>query len=412
MRRKLVIGAGLSMVAAAIAAALLLGRPPFLRALLPGADSHDAQHVKPQSEAEGESAWQGTQPFLMVRRMQVAQDSINAGDRAAVQLQDQMIQDVGKAISSAPASLWRDDRNQTALVLYLLNGGPPQPVRRLLNQRIELGKLEKPMIALLAFSERRQNAGELLAGIDPMALPRTAGAVLAMAKGMSLQSDPAKARGQFRIAQLLAPGTVIDEGALRREISLLVAEKNGPEAVSRAARYIWRFGRSVYSEHLTNRFSGEVLPELASKGTAIEPMKRYFNEIPTPARRALLLSMTRDSVLAGHLDRIAFLSGEARQIENATPDEDNRVTMYEAISRSLVNDPVGGADALISVDRSLLSPKDLGLLDATLALVKSVRQPPVPSADVIDAKEGSTPVIFAAQDAVARADEALLEMKQ
>lgn len=350
------------------------------------------------------------EPLATLRRLALVKDAVVDGRADAHIEQDGLLRQAAEAIANAPVEAWSDQRNLRALIPYLLNAGSSPPVRRLLSAKAELGEDEKLVVAMLAFAEHRQDVTSRLEAIDPLALPRTVGAAIALAKGLALQSDPSKAVVQLRLAQLLVPGGAIEECAMSREIFLLLSQRQRREALARAARYVWRFGRSPYAGGLTTQLASGVLPELVADDSLQPDLIRYFAELPPASRSNLLYDLARESVFTGRFSAIGFLSGQTKAFSR-TVANDARMPMYEAIVDAFGEDSEKATNALAAIPDEGLGSADRGLRDATLALAKKMREPPY---DVSGGEQDgdAPPVALAARDALAQADELLSEMIQ
>ena len=92
------------------------------------------------------------------------------------------------------------------------------PVRKLLV--ISTGQEKTIVRAAMAYAENRNaEAMELLAEVDPRSLDASiAGHVALVRAELATKKDPDKALALVSEARLLAPGTMIEEAALRHEV--------------------------------------------------------------------------------------------------------------------------------------------------------------------------------------------------
>jgi chemotaxis protein MotC len=363
----------------------------------------DARQVP---DATGESG----QFSALIQRLSIVQDTMIDGSNGAAAEQERLLKLAAQAIDDAPQGMWSQPHNVLALLPYLLNGGSARAVRRLLGRKVELGQHQKAVVAMLAFAERRKDAASLLEAIEPLDLPRMAGAAVAMAMGITLQSEPAKALPKFHIARLLAPGGLIDEGASRREILLLLAHKKQNEALVRASRYLWRFGRSIYAKQLTEYMASSILPDLVADEAVRPSLIRYFSELPAARRSGLLVDLARANVLSGRLEPIGFLDAQGKP-SLGNPSQDLRMALYVAIAAMFSPGTAKLTDMLDALDNQALGAADQGLRDATRALATKLEEPPLAASEA-DQNVADSPVLRTAQDVIAQADEALMEMNR
>lgn len=349
------------------------------------------------------------QPYVLIRKLQLLQDEVVRGSRPALDQKKPLLDEIAQVIAAALPDVWQDQRNARSIALYLVEGGPPRAVRQMFDRGPKLGEIEKPLRALLAFSERRKEAKGLLAELNALAMPPGVGAPLALAQGMEFWSEPTKAMRYLKIAQLLAPGTLIDEAATRREISLLLAEKKSAQAVLRAGRYLWRFGSSVYAEHVLTYLAQEVLPELAADAHGRKAMQAFLDEVPPASRGPLLLDIARTSILTGRLDQAANVSSRAVAESAGIPAAEMRARLYASVATTLIKGSEPNPDDLAHLDRSILSDVDAGILDATLEISDQVRRSPIAGQAQFDPAKDAPRVALMARKVLTIADEQLAE---
>ncbi len=405
MRRMLIAGSVLLAIAASVTAGFLLWPVWLARGAVQQVETATGSGLAGGTRQEAAVTPVRSQFFALVRHFSILQDSAVDGGNGTFAEQERLLHQAASEIDNAPPEIWREPNNVVALLPYLLNGGPARPVRRLLGTKIELGQHQRAVVAMLAFAERRKDAAKLLEAVEPLDFPRTAGAALAMAKAIAMQSDAAKAFPQLRLARLLAPGSLIDEGASRREILLLLAQKKQSEALARTRRYLWRFGRSVYAEQVLEAMSTSALPDLIADEAVRPELVGYLAALPLSKRSALLVDLARTSILAGRFGPIGFLSAQG-QPSLGNPSHDHRMSMYVAIAALFGSQSYQQAEVLAAIDSQTLSGADQGLRDATLALATKLQEPARADSEAGEI-EAATPVLNAAQDMLAQADKTL-----
>src|SRR5690606_33344903 len=100
----------------------------------------------------------------------------------------------------------------------------------------------------LAYAEGRDDEARAhLLGVDARRLdPGLAGAVALVQSALVADTDPKRASEFLDQARLLAPGTLVEEAALRRQILLLPSIGQLHRLVL-LTRYVRRFGKSYYA---------------------------------------------------------------------------------------------------------------------------------------------------------------------
>ena len=167
----------------------------------------------------------------MTDELQRIQTRIAHGDKAAYAAQIGQLKAIGAAIAAARPETWRDKREADSLVVV-------RPERRLARRSraarskatlcIELERaLARGAVAYITSHEA--DALTLLSAIDPAGLDaRLAGQVAFARSVLETERDPKAAVSLLDWARLLAPGGLVEEAALRREIALLAEARDAP----------------------------------------------------------------------------------------------------------------------------------------------------------------------------------------
>lgn len=203
------------------------------------------------------------QPFELVRSLRALQDRIAQGDTAAHAAQRKLVAEIAEEMVAANATVWSDPRNARAAIIYALSGGEPRVLKPLFRVRALPGIDDKLLNGALAYSEgRNAEAAELLANIDPRALDPSLGGHVALVRSTLVAGkDAAKAIPLLDDARLLAPGTLVEEAALRRQTFLVAVagDRDGFEML--ASQYMRRFPNSVYAGSFREQYAMEITGE-------------------------------------------------------------------------------------------------------------------------------------------------------
>lgn len=353
-----------------------------------------------------ERAW--PPPWGAAIALRQAQDDIVNGRAGAAAEQRALVDGLGKAIAEATESAWVDTRNRRAVALYLVSGGATQPVKGLLASTADFGAFRPAIEAMVAFADRRTDAAGLLAKVDIRPVEAMIGAELALAQGMT-SADPVAARAAYAHARLLAPGTMIEEAAMRREIGTLLADKQIMATLVEAARYSWRFPRSVYAADVIARVAATALPDPALSDRERVAVKELLDALPDGPRRTLLLSIGRSSVLDGRLAVAGFVGDALRQSAAATPMERATAELYGIVSRAFSGDEAASAGRLATIDLQRLDDGDRAVADATLVMLERVTAQPLAAPDAFAPLDADRQIKAAVGAALARADASIAE---
>ena len=165
----------------------------------------------------------GSSPVQLVDNLQSLQAAIAQGDTAAYAAQPKLLREIADAFSAAKPEVWQNSRNARAAVIYLLSGGQPRVVIRLIEGGGVSKDDEKLMRGAIAYELGHETRSAEAAWRDGSEIPRTdagrSGRLRAIDAADDARSD--KAVGLLDLARLLSPGGLVEEAALRREVVLL-----------------------------------------------------------------------------------------------------------------------------------------------------------------------------------------------
>jgi chemotaxis protein MotC len=179
-----------------------------------------------QAQAEAAPA-ASPQPYQIVRTLQSLQNEAAAGSKAAHAAQAKLLREVEQPLLQQPPEIWTDPRNTRAIVQYVLSGGQPTVLRELLARGEPVGLPQGLAEGALAYvTGDSTRARTLLLPLDPATLHETLAGHLALIQAsLIMRSDQKRALELLDQARLLAPGSLVEEGALRRAV-FIAAEIN------------------------------------------------------------------------------------------------------------------------------------------------------------------------------------------
>ncbi|PSJ60698.1 chemotaxis protein MotC [Pseudaminobacter soli (ex Li et al. 2025)] len=316
-----------------------------------------------QAPAHAES---GTtlQPYQIVRSLQVVQDRIAIGDVAIMPMQHKLLEIMDGRLRKGSSQDFADQRNLRAMLVYAMSGGNPATISMLLS-RLDLNGVDREIgKGLLHYlNGQAPEARVALASVDPMTLSPDLGAFVALVKGsVSAGDDQQGALKLLDQARLLGPGTLVEEGALRRSVALAATVGDADRFALASTQYAGRYLRSPYAPQFADAFVAGVVAlhaslDLATVG-AITAMMNPEQE------RIIYLRIARRAGIDGLTELSAFASAKAEDHGPSTETEDPRALLYS----SLAAVPSGTSDEinakLAKIDRRRLSQSDQELLDA------------------------------------------------
>jgi chemotaxis protein MotC len=338
------------------------------------------EHASP---AEGTPAWatsRSPMPFDIIRTVQFLQDQIARGNGRAIQVQAMLLRRFGPTLAEADPEVWKDGRNVRAAVLFVLSGGPPDILRRLMARGVVDPAQENLFKGALAYVENDLAGAErILAALDFAGMEPGLEAHLNLVLGQLKQLEkPKEAIRHLDRARLLAPGGLIEESALRMEV-LLVDDLGEHDAADRLARqYFDRYSASSYSQNFEARFAAVFAQRGKTDAPAvIAAMQDVTARLPDANKRAIFLTVGRRALVEGNLD---FAKGTVAAVL-ATADipepERQRANLY-SVAATIGSAPSNEiAAGLAAIDRTQLHPEDVKLLDAATSVLGGIDTRPL-----------------------------------
>lgn len=321
------------------------------------------------------------QPYQLVRSLQLIQDSIAAGDHAALPMQAKLLEMIDARLRDASAEDFKEPRNFRALLVYGMSGGNPVTVEAAASRAApdpQSLAITKGVIAYL--NGRPAGAIEILKPIDPMNVPPDLGAFLALVKGSLLANDdPAAALTLLDEARLLSPGTLVDEAALRRSVGIAAARGDAARFALASTQYVASYLYSPYASQFADAFvSGIITLHMAISQDKIADITSMMD----PEReKVIYLRIARRAAIDGLTELSAFASARAEQGRHGSGNQDDpRAQLYSSLS-TVTSATIDDVRAKLGrIDRGKLSQSDRDLLDAAQAVAGEVVAPVKPAA--------------------------------
>ncbi|KAB2943231.1 MAG: hypothetical protein K8F92_10795 [Hyphomicrobium sp.] len=362
-------------------------------------------------------------PFELVRELQIFQDQAVLKTKNARAEQTERIAKVAAQLTKFDASVWADPRNARAAVIYVLSGGDPRVLRKLTGSGVALGIDDRLVKGALAYGERRDaEAIELLDGIDIDSLDRSVGGHVALVRALLVaKNDPRKAFALLDRARIVAPGTIIEEAALRRQAILAarMGEFDAFEALS--SQYFRRFSNSIFVRSFERQFAREV----AAGGYTADPkriaeLERLLRGLPDVERGETCLAVAEEGIAVANVEvvrlagRVAAIDAKSRRLDAM------RLMLFEAAALIVTSDYEQGRTSLRLIDKSKLGAREEALLYAALAVADAISRPPLLPQGTNEASPNETvagesadsaisSVVSDAERAIARVDGLLSE---
>ncbi len=317
--------------------------------------------------AGGAAASATLQPFQMIRSLQLVQDRIANGDHAALPMQRKLLEMTDQRMRTASPEDFADSRNLSALFVYAMSGGNPVTVELALSKLAPDHPARPLAEAVMAYlGGNFQAAKTALADVEPRAADAH-GPFVALVRGTVLANDdPDAALASLDDARLLAPGTLVEEAALRRALTVAVSAARPQVFTRTASAYVRRFLRSPYASQFAEAFvSGLSAMHAELDAGEIADILAWM----TPDHsETIALRLSRQAAIGNDPAMIAFAEG----LTAGGRGEDPRALLYSNLGGIASPKVEDALSTLQSIDRSKLSANDRALLDAATGIARSV----------------------------------------
>lgn len=319
-----------------------------------------------------------TEPYMIVQRLRVAQDAIVQLGAPALAAYQRALEDAGAGLRGSPGSSWEAERNASAAVIYLLGGGDRSVAQAILDQPQLNGTVRPLLKASLAFVKgRSKEARELLAPLDLENAPPTLRGNLALVRGIIFSRvEPARARREFALARLHAPGGVVEQVSLRLEIDLARHDGVTANVELLLRQLLLRFPRGLHLEEAI-----ETVAELASRAAASRQsevsavLEATLPHLTKDLQLAVSIGFARQAARHGQVALADNWAPRARMLANDGSVPHLQAELYQAAVDVIANDEGAATRHLAAIDQQQLSNDDAMLLQAAIVVDRRIREP-------------------------------------
>lgn len=327
--------------------------------------------------AEGQD---GLVPYKMLRSLEFIQDSVVAGDSSAGEMQRFMLSTIDERLRSADKTVFDDSRNVDAALIYAMSGGNPDTLEYLMSRDIN-GNFDNRVADVL----RKYLNGKGLLVVNTLAdiakeyRDKKIGPYLSLvAANVMSAKNPKEALKLYDWARLTAPGTIVEESALRRSLALSADAGLVPQGLGYAARYTRRFLHSPYASQFADLFVQLVVDHDAD--VKQQDIIDILSFMDPPRQREVYLRMARRAAIAGKADLAAMAAVHAQAIVNDGTDAFSALAgFYGGVAG--VSTPDMGA-AIRKIDQmpaGELNQQDRALREAARMVADEITRAPDPA---------------------------------
>lgn len=315
--------------------------------------------------------------YTLVRSLQYVQDSVVSGDFSAMDMQRFLLEQVDRKLREAKPEDFDDPRNVDAALIYAMSGGNPKTLD-LVVARDKYGYFDEEITGIM----RAYLNGLIPSSKRPMEelveiyLNTPIGPYVALiAANVMAAAKDIKAVELFNLARLVAPGSLIEEAALRRSILLSINHDLYDQALSFAHIYARRFNRSPYNVQFSQLVVEMIVANLDNIDEVL--VDEVISYLPVKQQKTIYLRISRTGVINGN-NKMAAKAAE--KLKNFEGEPNAYYEMLSNLYSDLVKLPTEKtreiAERIFAVKRRSLSPIDQPLYDAAMILVEQILQFP------------------------------------
>ncbi|HET7413378.1 MAG TPA: chemotaxis protein [Pararhizobium sp.] len=321
----------------------------------------------------------GMPPYKMVRTLEYVQDSIVAGDHAAIAMQDYLLKTIDKRLRAAKVDEFDDSRNVDAALIYAMSGGNPETLALLASRDVE-GHFDHRLVEALGvyFSGKPEQARPNLEAVEKGYRDTAIGPYLALVTANSMvRHDPKKALVLYDWVRLLAPGTILEESALRRSIEVSDELKLPGKGLAYSRMYAERFLHSPYAGQFADLFVRLVVDNAGTIDQA--RVLAILAGMDDDHQSGVYLRIARRAAVAG---RTGLARSAAARAAELSEGKDRIATTLAGFYGDLASVPTAEVQtamaSLAAVPEGSLSSRDQALKAAALAVARQVAAIPTP----------------------------------
>lgn len=306
-------------------------------------------------------------PALLMREVHLLEDGMAKGDAIAFQRRADLMRAAAAPLRQMPNEVWSEPRNWRALLAYVLGGGEVRVVKEIAAKGA-LKEVDQALVkGVLALAGSED--GEMLKSLshvkaDELDISLAAPLVLALAPRMPAE-DWRKAAAMLEDVVLRAPGTLMEESALRRLTLLYLAHGETRQATATFSRRVRRFPQSVFADQARKAFAAEIATSSDDMAVWAIALAGTRTMAPDEAMK-LYLGIAESGLRKGKLELARNAATEADNLlakPGVDPQAHQRALLYRAAAEAPTR-RVGEAlktigalqrDQLTAPERSLLA---------------------------------------------------------
>tara|TARA_R110002020_G_scaffold123081_6_gene279164 strand:+ start:2798 stop:4084 length:1287 start_codon:yes stop_codon:yes gene_type:complete len=317
-------------------------------------------------------------PYIMLRSLQFVQDTVVAGDHSAGEMQRFMLGKIDQRLRTADPAIFEDTRNVDAALIYAMSGGNPATLEYLVGRDVA-GNFDSRVAD--ALRKYLAGKGTLVAkSLGDMATEyrdQKIGAYIALVSGnVMVPTDPTGALAFYDMARLAAPGTIVEEAALRRSVAIAVDADLVDKGLDYSRKYARRFVHSPYASQFADFFVQLVVEHYPKIVEADIDGTVEFMDVDR--RREVFLRIARSAAVSGKNDLARLASGRAAALSGLDAEAPEALArLYSGLANVSTANVDAAMQDISQIEDDQLSPRDRALRQAAQAVAEEVLRRPV-----------------------------------
>lgn len=317
------------------------------------------------------------QPYKMLRSLQFVQDSVVLGDHSAAEMQRFMLGTIDERLRTVDPSVFDDERNVDAALTYVMSGGNPQTLEFLVAHDTN-GYFDNRVTDVLRkyLSGKGLLAANTLVETAKEYHDKKIGPYLSLIGGnVLIASKPVDALALYDQARLEAPGTIVEEAALRRSVAICVETNLVDKGLEYSQRYVRRYLHSPYASQFADLFVKLVVAH--DHDVKPEDVVDILAFMDDARQREVYLRIARAAAIAGKSELARVAVGQVQRLSAGT---DNTFGQLAGLYGGMANIPT---DAIEKATRDIsdiadgqLTPRDQALQQAARSVAEQVLRAP------------------------------------
>jgi len=313
-----------------------------------------------------------TQSLASLHKLQAIQDSLAHGDKSALDSQTRLLSELGAQLKMSDEAFLEERQNFYTTLLYLIYGGDPEHVQHLLKNGPDSETDRQLIEGVLAYAEGREMDFHAALGgenLDDRTWSHAlrASLYLALTPYMA-RKNPQLAEARLDYIRLVAPGSLFEEAALRRQIKIAAMREDKNKIATFVRHYTARFANSPYMRD----FWAEVMEAISAMQPILtqEETETLLTPMPEKLRLIAHLQFARLALIDGRLEQAIW---NAQAAEVLAYNQGENVTLARFYQIAAKAPTIEANQALVSLQE--MTPENLPERDRALFLaVRNVAQ--------------------------------------